>query len=717
MRIKGTGNIGIGNVAPNTILSVNVPYVQDVLDPIITAQNGASTIGGMYGVKDGTLTQYGLSFKTYKVSAGLIESLKISNGGIVTIPSVVVSSSTITGSLIVGGGIGISGAGYFSGDLYSLPLVSTNPSLLTSVGGVITKIADGTSGLFLTTNGTGGYTWASPSLDGNTTYTFTTGTANGTFNVTPSGGSLQAVSIYGLGSLAYSSATYDNYSYWTLQGSGANSSNITSGAVVNITGTGATTVTKAAGNGTITIDSTNTTYSTFVRGANGLVPSPGGALITRFLREDGTWQVPIDTDTTYSTFGRSINGLVPAPGGALSTRYLREDGVWQVPTDNNTTYTFATGTTNGTFNVTPLGGSVQVVSIFGLGSLAYSSATYDNYNHWTLKANNYVATYFDVVAGGSVNFIGAGLSAASSDGLGNLTITTTHPTYPPITYTGTTPPAAGSGNAVVHSMVVDATGHVTSITGGYLDYASTNTAGVVKVDGSTVIINATTGVISATGGATDTAASILTKLLTVDGTGTGLDADLLDGNHATAFALATHGDHGLALHVATHPAPTIRDVRNQVAGSYATPTDVSTAVSNAASGYVKNNTTNPSDTFSLMTFVKNIALTTMWQNTGILNTALPTGLYAFTVSGSDYAVGGNYDESYAGQVYWYDSYTNNTEGDEIILHSNGQAKNNKTIFLRTKRNTGGGARQSFEICANYTNTTSSVYTFKFRRII
>jgi len=38
-----------------------------------------------------------------------------------------------------------------------------------------------------------------------------------------------------------------------------------------------------------------------------------------------------------------------------------------------------------------------------------------------------------------------------------------------------------------------------------------------------------------------TAAEILTAIKTVDGTGTGLDADLLDGNHASAFATANQG--------------------------------------------------------------------------------------------------------------------------------------------------------------------------------
>jgi hypothetical protein len=38
-----------------------------------------------------------------------------------------------------------------------------------------------------------------------------------------------------------------------------------------------------------------------------------------------------------------------------------------------------------------------------------------------------------------------------------------------------------------------------------------------------------------------TASDVLTKIKTVDGTGSGLDADLLDGNQATAFATAAQG--------------------------------------------------------------------------------------------------------------------------------------------------------------------------------
>ena len=38
----------------------------------------------------------------------------------------------------------------------------------------------------------------------------------------------------------------------------------------------------------------------------------------------------------------------------------------------------------------------------------------------------------------------------------------------------------------------------------------------------------------------DTPAALLTDILTVDGAGSGLDADLLDGQHASAFAPAGH---------------------------------------------------------------------------------------------------------------------------------------------------------------------------------
>ena len=131
---------------------------------------------------------------------------------------------------------------------------------------------------------------------------------------------------------------------------------------------------------------TNTTYSNFVKsGSNaksGLVPAPDKtAGTTKYLREDGTWQVPPDTNTVYthpttagnkhipsggekgqilrwSADGTAVwgadnnttysdmkgatssaagtSGLVPAPASGSQASFLRGDGKWAVPTDTNT---------------------------------------------------------------------------------------------------------------------------------------------------------------------------------------------------------------------------------------------------------------------------------------------------------------------------------------------------------------------------------------------
>ena len=64
---------------------------------------------------------------------------------------------------------------------------------------------------------------------------------------------------------------------------------------------------------------------------------------------------------------------------------------------------------------------------------------------------------------------------------------------------------------------------------------------------------------AANGSASPTANEILTSLKTVDGTGSGLDADLLDGQEATAFAAASH----------THTASNITDFDTEVANNTA----------------------------------------------------------------------------------------------------------------------------------------------------
>ena len=94
----------------------------------------------------------------------------------------------------------------------------------------------------------------------------------------------------------------------TVTNIGANGSGYTSGNI-NFVGSGATSVSKSGS--TVTISSTNTTYSTFNRSSNGLVPTPGGSTTTRYLREDGTWQVPPDTNTKVTQTYSATNANYP----------------------------------------------------------------------------------------------------------------------------------------------------------------------------------------------------------------------------------------------------------------------------------------------------------------------------------------------------------------------------------------------------------------------
>lgn len=92
--------------------------------------------------------------------------------------------------------------------------------------------------------------------------------------------------------------------------------NIASTYVKSVTASGRT-VTVTKGNGTVsTFTTQDTTYgnmsgaTTSAAGKAGLVPAPAQGASNRYLRSDGTWQVPPDTNTTYSVATQSANGLM-----------------------------------------------------------------------------------------------------------------------------------------------------------------------------------------------------------------------------------------------------------------------------------------------------------------------------------------------------------------------------------------------------------------------
>ena len=87
--------------------------------------------------------------------------------------------------------------------------------------------------------------------------------------------------------------------------------------------------------------------STSAAGAAGLVPAPAAGAATRYLRSDGTWQVPPDTNTTYNVMtGASLSsagtaGLVPPPSAGFANRFLNAYGMWEIPAVIQKNYTLS----------------------------------------------------------------------------------------------------------------------------------------------------------------------------------------------------------------------------------------------------------------------------------------------------------------------------------------------------------------------------------------
>lgn len=98
---------------------------------------------------------------------------------------------------------------------------------------------------------------------------------------------------------------------------------------------------------------TNTTYgnmkgaTTSADGSSGLVIAPAKGASNRYLRSDGTWQVPPDTNTVYSHPTTSGNKHIPSGGSSGQILRWSSDGTASWGADNNTTYGLATTAANG----------------------------------------------------------------------------------------------------------------------------------------------------------------------------------------------------------------------------------------------------------------------------------------------------------------------------------------------------------------------------------
>lgn len=146
----------------------------------------------------------------------------------------------------------------------------------------------------------------------------------------------------------YTQFLYDSNKLWTRTYSNSSWSSWT--ALVRTTDTiaKAASATNATNATKATQDSAgqqiNTTYVKSV--------TASGRTVT-VTKGDGKTSTFQTQDTTYSNMGGASTsaagraGLVPAPSQGNANRYLRSDGTWQVPPDTNTTYSAATTSTAG----------------------------------------------------------------------------------------------------------------------------------------------------------------------------------------------------------------------------------------------------------------------------------------------------------------------------------------------------------------------------------
>lgn len=143
--------------------------------------------------------------------------------------------------------------------------------------------------------------------------------------------------------------------------------------------------------------------SSSAAGTAGYAPAPAAGAANRYLRSDGTWQVPPDTNTTYSAMKGATSsaagstGLVPAPEAGKQTSFLRGDGTWVVPT--NTTYTagrglLLSGTQMGHSHSVTAGnmGPTANATVSPGSTFSVPQIYYDAYGHVTPSATNRTMT-------------------------------------------------------------------------------------------------------------------------------------------------------------------------------------------------------------------------------------------------------------------------------------------------------------------------------------
>lgn len=217
---------------------------------------------------------------------------------------------------------------------------------------------------------------------------------------------------------------------------------------------------------------TNTTYSNFVKSGSGakagLVPAPSTtAGTTKYLREDGTWQVPPDTNTVYTHPTTAGNKHIPSGGSSGQFLGWSADGTakW-VNNPNTNTWTAMKGATSsadgsvGYVNAVPPKANYNTAYLRADGTWSVPPNTGDT--HWTTtlfagakdaksnaatsNGNSYIKLFDNNTLRSQIIIKGSGATSVATDANGTITISSTDNNT---TYTAASAAPKANGTAAV----------------------------------------------------------------------------------------------------------------------------------------------------------------------------------------------------------------------------------------------------------------------------
>lgn len=290
------------------------------------------------------------------------------------------------------------------------------------------------------------------------------------------------------------------------------------------------TLTRAAGN--VTLDLTGQIAVTALK-ATGTPDS------TKFLRGDGTWTT-ISATTAWGSITGTLSSQtdlqsalnnkaasshshtvydISASGTPDSTTYLRGDGTWAAPPSGGggggTVTSVAVANATGiTWSGSPITGSGTLTPTLSSNLQSWSgiapSAKAD------LASPTFTGTPAAPTAAAATNTTQIATTAyVKSQGY-----TTNAGTVTSVAFSGGTTGLSASGGPITSSGTLTLTGTLAVANGG----TGATSAGAALT------------ALGALASSSYTAADVLSKILTVDGAASGLDADLLDGQHGSYYA-------------------------------------------------------------------------------------------------------------------------------------------------------------------------------------